>query len=135
MKFNKQRKRLDQEDKWTKQNSRWQRRLENFKISSLENRHVGCWPAETTPVYIPILLLSMRLLTGEKDYKKKENIYHDLLQSPGNRGALEGNGKRQIFQLRDTPFLDGDTAWLLFHRLTEEETRNYLRNRKELGTI
>ena len=53
---------------------------------------------------------------------------------PWEQGALKVTENGRYFSCGDTPFFwMGDTAWLLFHRLTEEETRNYLRNRKELG--
>lgn len=58
---------------------------------------------ETTPVYIPILLIYEAAYPGKRIIKKKENIYHDLHKALGT-GSTEGNGKRQIFQLRDTPF-------------------------------
>lgn len=53
---------------------------------------------------------------------------------PWEQGTLKVTENGRYFSCGDTPFFwMGDTAWLLFHRLTEEETRNYLRNRRELG--
>lgn len=84
--------------------------------------------------FASLYCLSMRLLTGEKDYKKRRRIYIMTYTKPWEQGVLKVTENGRYFSCGDTPFFwMGDTAWLLFHRLTEEETRNYLRNRKELG--
>ena len=44
------------------------------------------------------------------------------------RLAVSGNGR--YLRNWNVPFFWlGDTAWLLFHQLTTEETRNYFQNR------
>ena len=58
--------------------------------------------------------------------KKEKALWED--------GFLRIHENGRYFCCGETPFfLMGDTAWLLFHRLTLEESYQYLRNRKELG--
>ena len=53
---------------------------------------------------------------------------------PWEEGALSVSDDRRTFQRGGHPFFwFADTAWLLFQRLTREETEVYLRNRKDLG--
>lgn len=53
---------------------------------------------------------------------------------PWEQGKLKVMDNGRYFSCGGTPFFWlGDTAWLLFHRLSEEETWNYLKNRRELG--
>lgn len=55
-------------------------------------------------------------------------------QAPWERGPLTVSGNGRYFLCGEEPFFFlGDTAWLLFHRLTPEESYLYLKNRKELG--
>lgn len=55
-------------------------------------------------------------------------------QVPWERGPLTVSGNGRYFLCGEEPFFFlGDTAWLLFHRLTPEESYLYLKNRKELG--
>lgn len=57
-----------------------------------------------------------------------------VYERPWERGALRVADNGRYFCVGDTPFFWlADTAWLLFHKLTLEESENYLRNRKELG--
>ena len=55
-------------------------------------------------------------------------------QAPWERGPLRVVENGRYFCCGEEPFfLLGDTAWLLFHQLTLEESYLYLRNRKDLG--
>lgn len=55
-------------------------------------------------------------------------------QKPWEKGALRVMENGRYFCCGEDPFFWlGDTAWLLLHQLTLEETYCYLRNRKELG--
>lgn len=53
---------------------------------------------------------------------------------PWDLGVLSvGENKRYLYNGEKPFFWLGDTAWLIFSRLTEEEAYTYLRNRKEKG--
>ncbi len=53
---------------------------------------------------------------------------------PWEKGSLKVTEDGRYFRCGEEPFFFlGDTAWLLFHQLTLEESYLYLRNRKELG--
>jgi len=53
---------------------------------------------------------------------------------PWDNGKLKVSDNQKYLQNGDTPFFwMGDTAWLLFHKLTLEESFLYLKNRKEKG--
>ena len=53
---------------------------------------------------------------------------------PWEEGELKVTEDGRYFSCGDTPFFwMGDTAWLLFHQLSLEDTYAYFRNRKELG--
>ncbi|MDO4284571.1 MAG: DUF4038 domain-containing protein [Eubacteriales bacterium] len=55
-------------------------------------------------------------------------------ERPWESGPLRVSENGRYFQCGETPFFwMADTAWLLFHKLTLEESRQYLRNRRELG--
>lgn len=55
-------------------------------------------------------------------------------QAPWEQGPLTVSGDGRHFRCGEEPFFFlGDTAWLLFHQLTLEESYLYLKNRKELG--
>ncbi|MCR2049675.1 glycoside hydrolase family 140 protein [Acetatifactor muris] len=55
-------------------------------------------------------------------------------KAPWEKGLLKVTEDGRHFCCGEEPFfLLGDTAWLLFHQLTLEESYVYLRNRKELG--
>ena len=54
--------------------------------------------------------------------------------APWEKGPLRVAENGRYFCCGEEPFFFlGDTAWLLFHQLTLEESYLYLRNRKELG--
>lgn len=56
------------------------------------------------------------------------------LEKPWETGALRVSSGGRSFRCGDRPFFWlADTAWLLFHQLTTEESYRYLRNRRELG--
>lgn len=56
------------------------------------------------------------------------------MNKPWENGPLTPTGNGRYLQTGDKPFFWlGDTAWLMFHRLTKEEMRLYLRNRAEKG--
>lgn len=62
---------------------------------------------------------------------KKETTY---CEKPWEQGDLRVTENGRYFSCGETPFFwMGDTAWLLFHQLTLEESYRYLRNRKEKG--
>ncbi len=51
-----------------------------------------------------------------------------------DKGLLQVSKNGRYLMNGDTPFFwMGDTAWLLFHKLSLEETYSYLKNRKEKG--
>lgn len=53
---------------------------------------------------------------------------------PWENGVLKISENHRYLQNGGTPFFWlGDTAWLMFARLTQEEACTYLRNRKEKG--
>ncbi len=53
---------------------------------------------------------------------------------PWEQGELRVTDNGRYFSIGEEAFFwMGDTAWLLFHQLTLEESYRYLRNRKELG--
>lgn len=55
-------------------------------------------------------------------------------RAPWEKGPLKVSGDGRHFCCGEEPFFFlGDTAWLLFHQLTPEESYLYLKNRKELG--
>lgn len=55
-------------------------------------------------------------------------------EKPWQYGPLKVMDNGRYFSCGDKPFFwMADTAWLLFHQLTIEESYCYLRNRKELG--
>ena len=55
-------------------------------------------------------------------------------KKPWEAGRLTVSENGRYLKNGDTPFFWlGDTAWLLFHELTTEETKNYFRNRLEKG--
>ena len=55
-------------------------------------------------------------------------------KAPWENGPLKVTEDGRYFRCGEEPFFFlGDTAWLLFHQLTLEESYLYLRNRKELG--
>lgn len=55
-------------------------------------------------------------------------------KKPWENGILRVHENKRYFTNGDTPFFWlADTAWLMFQRLTLEETYRYLRNRKEKG--
>lgn len=65
---------------------------------------------------------------------KKGMVRNMQFQKPWKQGVLRVAENGRYFYHDKTPFFwMGDTAWLLFHKLTLEETYCYLRNRKELG--
>lgn len=56
------------------------------------------------------------------------------INKPWENGKLRVSGNQKYLQNGDKPFFwMGDTAWLLFHQLTLEESYIYLKNRKEKG--
>lgn len=56
-----------------------------------------------------------------------------LYEKPWEQGLLRVADNGRYFCVGDSPFFWlADTAWLLFHKLTLEESENYLRNRREL---
>ncbi len=56
------------------------------------------------------------------------------VELPWEQGPLTLTANHRYLCIGNKPFfLLGDTAWLLFHRLSLEESYQYLRNRKELG--
>ncbi len=58
------------------------------------------------------------------------NVYN----KPWLSGNLRVSDNKRYLQNGDTPFFWlGDTAWLLFNKLSLEETYTYLKNRKEKG--
>ena len=62
----------------------------------------------------------------------KGNIYMNNIKKPWDNGILKADGV--WLKNGETPFFWlGDTAWLLFQRLTREEMRTYLYNRYERG--
>lgn len=55
-------------------------------------------------------------------------------KAPWEKGPLKVMENGRYFRCGGEPFFFlGDTAWLLFHQLTLEESYLYLKNRKELG--
>lgn len=55
-------------------------------------------------------------------------------RAPWENGRLAVSGNGRYLRNGSVPFFWlGDTAWLLFHQLTTEETRNYFQNRLEKG--
>ena len=55
-------------------------------------------------------------------------------RAPWENGRLAVSGNGRYLRNGNVPFFWlGDTAWLLFHQLTTEETRNYFQNRLEKG--
>lgn len=53
---------------------------------------------------------------------------------PWDNGPLKVNETKKYFSNGEQPFFWlGDTAWLIFSRLTEKEADNYLTNRKQKG--
>lgn len=57
-----------------------------------------------------------------------------VIKKPWDNGKLQVSENQRYLQNGHTPFFwMGDTAWLLFHKLTLEETYVYLKNRKEKG--
>ena len=56
------------------------------------------------------------------------------VNKPWDKGLLQVAKNGRYLVNGDTPFFwMGDTAWLLFHKLTIEETYVYLRNRRDKG--
>ncbi|MGB8455683.1 MAG: glycoside hydrolase family 140 protein [Anaerocolumna sp.] len=56
------------------------------------------------------------------------------IKKPWNNGKLKVSGNKKYLQNGEVPFFwMGDTAWLLFQKLTLEESYIYLKNRKEKG--
>lgn len=77
-----------------------------------------------------MILLSVR----DKYNKEKDGFKMMLIKKPWDYGQLKVNDNQRYLQNGDQPFFwMADTAWLLFHKLTLEESYIYLKNRKDKG--
>lgn len=72
-------------------------------------------------------------LSGDGARRRKAGDM-DQMSKPWEQGELHVTENGRYFSCGEVPlFWMGDTAWLLFHQLTLEESYRYLRNRKEKG--